>query len=94
MPAGDQPGVTTRWASPTPVVSPSTGSLSTPLHYGLALLVVGLALVAQLAIAPYVQASPFLLFFTAVMFAGWRGGWGPGLLCSGLSALAANYFFL
>jgi len=83
LPSGAKPDVTTRWAP-----------LPTALRYGLALLVVGLALLFQLAIVPYVQAAPFLLFFAAVMFSGWWGGWGPGLLCSGLSALVANYFFL
>jgi PAS domain S-box-containing protein len=62
--------------------------------YGLAVLVTGAALLAQLALSPYLRSTPFLLFFGAVMFSGWRGGWGPGLLSTALSAALANYFFL
>jgi len=64
------------------------------LAYGFAVLVTLGALLFQLGVYPYVRATPFLLFFGAVMLSGWKGGWGPGLLSIGLSALVANYFFL
>jgi PAS domain S-box-containing protein len=57
-------------------------------------LATAIALSLQLLVWPYIQPLPFLVFFGAVMFAGWRGGWGPGLLATALSALAAAYFFL
>lgn len=40
------------------------------------------------------QESPFLLFFSAVMFSAWFGGLGAGLLATTLSALLSDYFFL
>jgi PAS domain S-box-containing protein len=64
------------------------------LAYGFAVLVTGGALLLQLGIYPYIRATPFLLFVGAVMLAGRRGGWGPGLFCAALSALVADYFFL
>lgn len=68
---------------------------SIPLRrYGFAILVTGAALLIQLALHPYIRATPFILFFGAVMLAGWKGGGGPGLLSTGLSALLADYFFL
>jgi PAS domain S-box-containing protein len=63
-------------------------------RYGAAVFATALALLLQLLVWPYVQPVPFIVFFAAVMFAGWQGGWGPGLLTIVLSALAADYFFL
>ena len=63
-------------------------------RYGAAVLATALALIAQFLVWPYIQPLPFLVFFGAVMFAGWQGGWGPGLLATALSSLAADYFFL
>ena len=62
--------------------------------YGFAVLVTSAALLFQLALLPYVRATPFLFFFGAVMLSGWKGGGGPGLLCTVLSAVAADYVFL
>jgi PAS domain S-box-containing protein len=64
------------------------------LTYGFAVLVTLGALLLQLGVYPYIRATPFLLFFGAVMLSGWKGGWGPGLLSTGLSLVVANYFFL
>jgi C4-dicarboxylate-specific signal transduction histidine kinase len=62
--------------------------------YGLALLVVGIALFATL----FVQrlfVHPFLfLFFAAVVVSAWMGGAGPGLFAVLLSTLGVDYFFL
>jgi len=38
--------------------------------------------------------TPFLLLFAPVMAAAWRGGLSGGLFATGLSALAATWFFL
>ena len=67
---------------------------SSVLAYGLALLATAIALLIQLALYPYVRPTPFLLFFGSVMVASARGGWGPGLLATGLSTVSANYYFL
>ncbi|HJX29944.1 MAG TPA: PAS domain S-box protein [Thermoanaerobaculia bacterium] len=40
------------------------------------------------------EASPFLVFVVAVLLTARFGGFGPGLLATGLSALTATYFFL
>ena len=68
------------------------------LRYGVAVLAVGLALVLQLLLMPWFGASPdatpFIVFFAAVMVAAWFGGLGPGLVATVLSALTSNYFFL
>src|SRR3712207_5218148 len=40
------------------------------------------------------NASPFMVFFAAVIFAAWFGGLGPGLWATALSALLSWYFFL
>ncbi len=63
--------------------------------YGIAVLVVGFALLVKLLLDPLIEEeSPFLLFFGAVMVGAWFGGLGPGLLATALAALTANYFFL
>ncbi|QSQ21066.1 DUF4118 domain-containing protein [Pyxidicoccus parkwayensis] len=49
---------------------------------------------SQRLLWPYMASSPFLLFFAAVMFSGWWGGWGPGLFTTALSLVATDYFFL
>jgi PAS domain S-box-containing protein len=64
------------------------------LAHGFAVLVTTVALLLQLGLRPYIRATPFILFFGAVMLSGWKGGWGPGLTSTGLSALLADYFFL
>ena len=67
---------------------------SAPLRYGLAVVGVVLAVLVQKALWPLTAGTPLLPFFAAVMFAGWRGGWGPGLVATGLAMLAVDYFFL
>jgi PAS domain S-box-containing protein len=64
------------------------------VRYGSAVLATALALIVQLVVWPYVRPLPFIVFFGAVMFSGWQGGWGPGLLATALSAVAADYCFL
>jgi signal transduction histidine kinase len=63
--------------------------------YGLAALAVAAVLGVKLALIPWVEHdTPFLLFFAAVLVAGWFGGLGPGLLATALSAFASAYFFM
>ncbi|HSL00977.1 MAG TPA: PAS domain S-box protein, partial [Rubrobacteraceae bacterium] len=67
-------------------------------RYGVAVVVVGLALLAQFALTPVFggdsNSSPFMMFFAAVIIGAWFGGLGPGLLAVGLSAFLSWYFFL
>src|SRR5215210_300046 len=65
------------------------------LRYSVAALAVGAALGIKLLLDPLtVQDTPFLLVFGAIIVSAWYGGLGPGLLATGLSALATDYFFL
>ena len=66
------------------------------LRYGIAVLIVTLALVSMLMLDPWLSMSEtfFLLFFSAVMVSAWYGGLKSGLLATFLSALLSNYFFL
>src|SRR5512133_2996252 len=64
-------------------------------RYGLAAASVGAVLGIKLALVPWLELdTPFLLFFAAVLVAGWYGGIGPGLLASGLATAASAYFFM
>src|SRR5829696_8341776 len=70
-------------------------SLEIALRYGVAMLAVGVALLAKLLLDPLtVQDTPFLLVFSAIIVSAWYGGLGPGLMATGLSVLATDYFFL
>jgi signal transduction histidine kinase len=52
-------------------------------------------LAIKLALVPWVeQDTPFLLFFAAVLVAGWFGGLGPGLCATALAGLASAFFFM
>jgi len=64
------------------------------LSYAVAALVVTAALVANLLLETYLQASPTLfLFLCSIIFAAWFGGVGPGLAATAMSILAFDYFF-
>jgi PAS domain S-box-containing protein len=70
-------------------------SLDIALRYGVAALAVGVALLIKLLLDPLtVQNTPFLLIFSAIIVSAWYGGLGPGLMATGLSVLATDYFFL
>jgi PAS domain-containing protein len=79
-------------------VSVLNATRSPLLRYGVAVLATGLALLLQVVLIPWFEvepdASPFMMFFAAVMAAAYVGGLGPGLLATVLSALASHYFFL
>ena len=65
------------------------------LRYGVAVMVVGLAVGIKLLLAPLIpQDVPFLLLFGAVMVSAWYGGLGPGLLTMVLAGVATDVFFL
>lgn len=62
------------------------------LRYGCAMLLVALALL--LNSLPPAQSLPFMFFFAAVTVSAKICGVGPALLATGLSAIAADYFFI
>lgn len=64
-------------------------------RYGMAVVAVALALAVRWLLRPWLgDEAPFLVFVLAVLWASWYGGSGPGWAATGLSALAAVYFFL
>ncbi len=48
----------------------------------------------MLLLEPLLRESPFFVFLVAVVISGLYGGLGPGLLATGLGALAGSYFLL
>jgi len=65
------------------------------LYYAVAVLAVAVAVVAGLLIDHILQAAPYvLMFLCAILLAAWLGGAGPGLLATGLSILAFDYYFI
>ena len=63
------------------------------LRYGFAVLAVGVVTALKLLIPGIQQESPFLLVFIALILSAWFGGWGPGLLATGLATISVDYFF-
>ena len=59
------------------------------LRYGVAVASLGLALLLRTVLDPHIYQYPLVIFFAAVAAAGWFGGFGPALLCTVLSFLAA-----
>jgi PAS domain S-box-containing protein len=58
-------------------------------------LAVAAAVGAGLLVDRFLHSAPFVsLFLCAVFLAAWLGGLGPGLLATGLSILAFDYFFI
>ena len=66
------------------------------LRYAVALGLFLVALIARFALIDVLPPSgfPFLTFFPAVLLAAFLTGLGPGLFASGLSVLAASFYFL
>src|ERR1700751_6480958 len=63
------------------------------LAYGVALLATLGSLLIRWPLWPVLKDTvPHMTFFPAVMIAAYFGGFWPGLLATGLSAVAANYF--
>lgn len=81
---------------PAPVAEiPDSRLGSAARQYAFAVLVVTLALALRWALQGILgEAAPFLVFVVAVLLAARFGGFGPGLLATGLSGLSATYFFL
>jgi PAS domain S-box-containing protein len=63
-------------------------------RYGFAIFIVIVAFVIQYAWYDFFITIPFFLFWTAVTFSAWFGGFGPGALTALLSTALVSYFFL
>jgi signal transduction histidine kinase len=65
-----------------------------PLRYALVLVIVAAVTVLRVPLAPLLGNSvPFILYFPAVVIAGWLGGFGPGLAATLLSGYCARTWF-
>ena len=63
--------------------------------YGISLALVALVVVLRWFVIPnWSLAHPFLLFYPAIIVAGWYGGFGPGVVATGLAAVALTYLWL
>lgn len=63
------------------------------IRYGLAFGAVLIAFGLRLVLAPALQDQvPFLFFTAAIVFSGWFGGLGPGLLATALSLPLGSFF--
>jgi two-component system cell cycle sensor histidine kinase/response regulator CckA len=69
-------------------------SKSSLLGYVAAVLFVIAATLVTALLSPVMPRTTFLFFILAVLLSAWRGGHGPGLLATALSAFAADYFVL
>ena len=76
------------------IVVPVPDEQSAFVRYGVAVGATLLALAVTYSIAPYLQRVIFVLFWPAVISAAWFGGFGPAILASTLSVLAADYFLI
>jgi two-component system, cell cycle sensor histidine kinase and response regulator CckA len=63
------------------------------LHYGIAILSVVAASMITWSLWPLMQRSIFMFFVLAVMLSAWRGGHGPGLVSTILSAVVGDYLY-
>ena len=77
--------------TPTPTLLRLIRS-SAASRYGAATAATGLGLGLRLMLGPILGLQlPYVTLFPAVMFSAWLGGFGPGLLSTLLSAVAAAY---
>ena len=63
--------------------------------YVLAILLVAISLGVRLLLSPWMRAhANFFVFTPAVMLSAWYGGFGPGLLCTVVATVVADYFLI
>src|SRR5436190_7287774 len=68
---------------------------STALRYAVAVLAVLSATLLRFPLQPILgHTVPFLLYFPAVLFAAWYGGFGPGLAVTIAGGLASSFFWM
>ena len=66
--------------------------LRTVWRYGLAVALVGVALIITKSLEQYTDITP--LFYAAIVISAWFGGMGPGLLSVALATIAIDYYFV
>jgi two-component system, LuxR family, sensor kinase FixL len=71
---------------------PKSRGAAAVARYALAVVSVGVALVATMFLQPNELVAP--LFFLAIILTAWFGGMGPGLLAALMSTLCIDFFFL
>src|SRR5947207_15653643 len=65
------------------------------LRYGVAVLAIATATVLRVPLSHILGGSvPFILYFPAVLFAAWYGGFGAGFMATILGAIAANLLWM
>ena len=57
-------------------------------------LIAAVVLLRWFVIPDWSLAHPYLLFYPAIIAAGWYGGFGPGVVATVLAALALTYLWL
>jgi diguanylate cyclase (GGDEF)-like protein/PAS domain S-box-containing protein len=62
--------------------------------YLLSVFLVTASIVVTLLLWPEMRETPFVLLFFAVLLSSWRGGYGPGLVATILSAIISKLFFI
>lgn len=75
---------------------PSKGRQPAFIGYGCAVLATIAATLLRMALTPLVgdTAVPYIIYFPAVLATGWFWGLRPALVCTVLSALAGDSFFI
>jgi len=70
-------------------------SLSVPATYAVAVGTAVLSILLRQAMEPmWGMRLPYIFFFPAILMSGWVGGLGPGLVCTVMTGVAAEYLFL
>jgi diguanylate cyclase (GGDEF)-like protein/PAS domain S-box-containing protein len=62
--------------------------------YLFSILLVTASIAVTLVLWPGMRETPFVLLFFAVLLASWRGGYGPGLIATALSAIVSKLFII
>ena len=64
-------------------------------RYTIAVVIVAIVVGIRAHVIPdWSLAHPYLLFYPAIILAGWRGGFGPGVLATILAALSLAFLWL
>lgn len=62
--------------------------------YLLSILLVTAGIAVTITLWPGMRETPFVLLFFAVLLSSWRGGYGPGLIATALSAIISKLFII
>lgn len=62
--------------------------------YLLSIILVAASIAVTLLLWPGMRETPFVLLFFAVLLSSWRGGYGPGLTATALSAIISKLFII